>query len=79
MSLITESHGATKVKYATVFRTVRVIEEIEFAVEGDFPEDFWKMSKEDQFCWLDENSVNQTIYGEQYDSIESIDTVFFDE
>ena len=66
-------------KYATVFRTIRSLEEVDFAIEGDFPEDFYTWSNDLKFEWLDDNAVNQTIVGEEYLSIESIDTVFFDE
>ena len=66
-------------KYATVWRTVTTREEVDFAVDGDFPEDFWSWEKDDQFGWLDENAVDQQILSEEYLSIDSIDSVAFDE
>lgn len=66
-------------KYATVWRTVTTREEVDFAIDHDFPEDFWQWEKEDQFEWLDNHAVDQQILSEEYLSIDSIDTVYFDE
>lgn len=66
-------------KYATVFRTVHVKEEVDFGIDGDFPEDFWSWEKDDQFEWLDNHADHQMIVGEEYIAIESIDSVAFDE
>ena len=66
-------------RYATVWRTVTTREEVDFAVDQDFPQDFWSWEKDDQFEWLDNHAVDQQIVSEEYLSIESIDSVAFDE
>ena len=66
-------------KYATVFRTVTCKEEVDFSIDQDFPQNFHEWTNDAKFDWLDENAVQQDIVSEEYLSVDSIDTVYFDE
>lgn len=66
-------------RYATVFRTATIHEEIDYAVNVDFPQDFYTWSNDDKFAWLDEHSSGSMTTSEEYVSIDSIDNVMWDE
>lgn len=66
-------------RYATITKTVLAVEEVQYRIEGDFPENFFEMSNEDKFMWLDENALEQVVISSESGEIKSIDSVVWDE